>query len=130
MLTYILKRPLKTPFGDKPLPGGTARIYNPDSDGRLQLVGEASFGHSAAGEDVSLYAGNSFDLTAKRVQTEYTTTPEKRGNVTRTIATLGFKVTALLEDKRRLEQIRENVRRIARPNAAFDVVDKVVRTLG
>lgn len=92
-MTYILKRPLKTPFGDKPLPGGTARIYNPDSDGRLQLVGEASFGHSAAGEDVSLYAGNSFDLTAKRVQTEYTTVPEKKGNVTRTIATLGFKVT-------------------------------------
>jgi len=92
-MTYILKRALKTPFGDKPLPGGTARIYNPDSEGRLQLVGEASFGHSAAGEDVSLYAGNSFDLTAKRVQTEYTTVPEKRGNVTRTIATLGFKVT-------------------------------------
>ena len=92
-MTYILKRPVKTPFGDKPLPGGTARIYNPDSDGRLQLVGEASFGHSAPGEDVSLYAGNSFDLTAKRVQTEYTTVPEKRGNVTRTIATLGYKVT-------------------------------------
>ena len=92
-MTYIIKRPLKTPFGDKPLPGGTARIFNPDSDGRLQLVGEASFGHSAPGEDLSLYAGNAFDLTAKRVQTEYTTTPEKRGNVTRTIATLGFKVT-------------------------------------
>ena len=92
-MTYTIKRPLKTPFGDKPLPGGTARIFNPDSDGRLQLVGEASFGHSAPGEDLSLYAGNAFDLTAKRVQTEYTTTPEKRGNVTRTIATLGFKVT-------------------------------------
>ena len=92
-MTYVLKRPLKTSFGDKPLPGGTARIYNPDSEGRLQLVGEATFGHSAPGEEVSLYAGNSFDLTAKRVQTEYTTVPEKRGNVTRTIATLGFKVT-------------------------------------
>ncbi len=92
-VSYILKRPLKTPFGDKPLPGGVARIFNPDSDGRLQLVGEASLGHTAAGQDLSLYAGTAFDLTAKRVQTEYTTTPEKRGNVTRTIATLGFKVT-------------------------------------
>ena len=92
-VSYILKRPLKTPFGDRPLPGGVARIFNPDSDGRLQLVGEASLGHTAAGQDVSLYAGNAFDLTAKRVQTEYTTTPEKRGNTTRTIATLGFKVT-------------------------------------
>ena len=92
-VSYVLKRPLKTPFGDKPLPGGVARIYNPDSEGRLQLVGEASTSHSAPGEDLSLYAGNAFDLTAKRVQTEYTTVPEKRGNVTRTIATLGFKVT-------------------------------------
>ena len=92
-VSYILKRPLKTPFGDKPLPGGVARIFNPDSDGRLQLVGEASLGHTAAGQDLSLYAGNAFDLTAKRVQTDYTTTPEKRGNTTRTIASLGFKVT-------------------------------------
>jgi hypothetical protein len=92
-VSYILKRPLKTPFGDRPLPGGVARIFSPDSDDRLQLVGEASMGHTAAGEEVSLYAGNAFDLTAKRVQTEYTTAPEKRGTTTRTIATLGFKVT-------------------------------------
>jgi processive 1,2-diacylglycerol beta-glucosyltransferase len=38
------------------------------------------------------------------------------------IATLGFKVNALLEDRGRLEQLRANVRRIARPSAAFDVV--------
>lgn len=92
-VSYIIKRPLKSGFGDKPLPGGVARIFNPDSDGRLQLVGEASMGHTAAGQDLSLYAGNAFDLTAKRIQTEYTTVPEKRGNVTRTIATLGIKVT-------------------------------------
>jgi hypothetical protein len=92
-VSYLLNRPLKTAFGSIPLPGGVARIYNPDSEGRLQLVGEASLGHTAGGEDVSLYAGNAFDLTAKRVQTEYATAPEKRGNVTRTVATLGFKVT-------------------------------------
>jgi hypothetical protein len=92
-VSYILKRPLKTPFGDKPLPGGVARIYNPDSEGRLQLVGEASMGHTAAGEDLTLYAGTAFDLTAKRVQTEYVTTPEKRGSVTRTVATFSYKVT-------------------------------------
>lgn len=92
-VSYILKRPLKTPFGDKPLPGGVARIYEADRDGRLQLVGEAGMGHTAAGNDLSLYAGNAFDLTAKRVQTEYTTTPEKRGTITRTVATVGIKVT-------------------------------------
>ncbi len=92
--SYIIKRPLKTPFGDKPIPGGTARVYNPDSEGRLQLVGEASVGHTAAGEDLSLYAGDAFDLTAKRIQTDYTSTQEKRatgGN--RTVLNTSYKVT-------------------------------------
>ena len=92
-VSYVLKRALKTPFGDVALPGGTARIYDPDKEGRLQLVGEAAFGHTAAGEELSLYAGNAFDLTAKRIQTDYVTTPEKKGNVTRTIATLAYRVT-------------------------------------
>jgi hypothetical protein len=59
----------------------------------LQLVGEASFGHSAAGEDVSLYAGNSFDLTAKGCRRNTRRVPEKRGNVTAPSRRFGFKVT-------------------------------------
>jgi processive 1,2-diacylglycerol beta-glucosyltransferase len=39
-------------------------------------------------------------------------------------AILPHKVAALLEDPKRLKQLRENVRRIARPRAAFDVVEK------
>ena len=39
-------------------------------------------------------------------------------------ATLTYKITALLEDKKRMDQLRQNVRRIARPRAAFDVVEK------
>jgi processive 1,2-diacylglycerol beta-glucosyltransferase len=38
------------------------------------------------------------------------------------IATLSHKLTALLREPKRLAQLRENVRRIARPRAAFDVV--------
>jgi processive 1,2-diacylglycerol beta-glucosyltransferase len=40
------------------------------------------------------------------------------------IATLSHKLTSLLADPKRLEQLRANVRRIARPRAAFDVVHK------
>jgi processive 1,2-diacylglycerol beta-glucosyltransferase len=40
------------------------------------------------------------------------------------VATLSHKVTALLSEPGRLEQLRHNVRRIARPRAAFDVVEK------
>jgi len=40
------------------------------------------------------------------------------------IGTLGWKVEELLRDTSRLQQMRANVRRIARPRAAFDVVEK------
>jgi processive 1,2-diacylglycerol beta-glucosyltransferase len=40
------------------------------------------------------------------------------------IATLGYKITELLEDRKRLDEVRRNVRRIARPRAAFDVVER------
>ena len=51
---YTLKRPRKTEFGDRPLPGGVVRLFQPDSAGRAQLVGEASMDHTPAGEDVRL----------------------------------------------------------------------------
>lgn len=70
-VTYVLTRPESSAFGKLPLPGGVARLYEADSQGRLQLVGESGMGHTAAGQDVRLYAGNAFDLTARRVQTSY-----------------------------------------------------------
>ncbi len=45
------------------------------------------------------------------------------------LATLGYKVNALLKDAARLEQLRANVRRIAKPRAAFDVVTKSLKVL-
>lgn len=86
---YVLKREARTPFGQKPMPGGTWRLFEPDSAGRLQLVGEAGSQHSAAGQDLRLTAGAAFDLTAERVQTEYVTQREAR----RTVATVGYRVT-------------------------------------
>jgi hypothetical protein len=70
-VTYTLPREPKTAFGDLPLPGGTWRLLEPDREGRLQLVGVAGTGHTAAGEDLRLNAGTAFDLTARMVQTEY-----------------------------------------------------------
>jgi hypothetical protein len=86
---YTLKREAKTPFGDLPLPGGAWRLYEPDGQGRLQLIGEAAAGHTAAGQDVRLQAGSAFDLTAKRIQTSYATQRDSN----RTIATAGYRVT-------------------------------------
>jgi len=88
-VTYVLRRPARTAFGDLPIPGGTVRIYQADEAGRPQLIGEASVGHTAAGQDLRVDAGSAFDLTAHRVQTSYVT----RRDSSRTIATAGYRVT-------------------------------------
>src|SRR5436189_5980657 len=39
---YTLKLARCTAFGDRPLPAGTVQLYEPDSSGRVQLIGERS----------------------------------------------------------------------------------------
>jgi hypothetical protein len=93
-VSYTLKRPHKSEFGDRPLPGGVARMYRPDSAGRPQLVGEASIEHTPAGRDLRLDAGVAFDLTARRVQTSYVTRRDSTGaHGVRTVATAEYRVT-------------------------------------
>ncbi len=93
-VSYTLKRPHKSELGDRPLPGGVARIYQPDSAGRPQLVGEAALDHTPAGRDLRLDAGVAFDLTARRVQTSYVTRRDStKAHGVRTIATADYRVT-------------------------------------
>ena len=93
-ITYTLKRPRKTSFGDRPLPGGVGRVYQQDSSGALQLVGEASLEHTAPGNDLKLKAGNAFDLTARRVQTSYVTRRDStKARGAHTVATADYRVT-------------------------------------
>jgi hypothetical protein len=92
-VSYVLKRPRKTDFGDRPIPGGVARLFQADSAGRLQLVGEASLDHTPAGEDLRLSAGTAFDLTARRVQTTYVTKRDSTKAGWRTLATADYRVT-------------------------------------
>jgi hypothetical protein len=80
---YTLTRARRTPFGDAPVPGGAARIFQSDSAGRLQLVGEAGIGHTAPGEAMRIDAGTAFDLVAKRIQTDWQQGTEPVPNVQR-----------------------------------------------
>jgi hypothetical protein len=91
-VSYTLKRPRKTDFGDRPLPGGVARLFQADSSGRLQLVGEASMDHTPAGQDLRLSAGTAFDLKARRVQTSYATRRDSTKAGWRTLATADYRV--------------------------------------
>jgi processive 1,2-diacylglycerol beta-glucosyltransferase len=45
-------------------------------------------------------------------------------------ATLAYKVATLLDDPKRLQQVRESAARIGRPRAAFDVAEEGLRLLG
>ena len=67
-VSYLVRRPAKTPFGDTPLPGGTVRVLSPDSAGRLQLLGEVEIQHTPAGRELHLATGTAFDVTAERTQ--------------------------------------------------------------
>ena len=68
---YTIKRAAKTSFGDRPLPAGTVQLYQADSSGRVQLIGEASNDHTAPGRDLRVQSGDAFDITVERVQTDW-----------------------------------------------------------
>jgi len=93
---YTLKRAAKTPFGDRPLPAGTVQLYQADSSGRVQLIGEASNDHTAPGRDLRLQSGDAFDVTAERVQTDFnqeTLPAPRRGLPNRQRVTAAYRVT-------------------------------------
>jgi len=93
---YTFRRSRGSPFGDRPLPGGTVQLYQADSSGRVQLVGEATIDHTPAGKDVRVQSGDAFDVTAERVQTDYTQEQLpalRRGLPTRQRVTASYRVT-------------------------------------
>ena len=93
---YTLRRARGTPFGDRPLPGGTVQLYQADSAGRVQLLGEARSDHTAPGRDLRLQSGDAFDVTAERLQTDYNQEqipPARRGMPARQRITAAYRVT-------------------------------------
>jgi hypothetical protein len=93
---YTLKRPRGTPFGERPLPAGTVQLYQADSAGRVQMLGEAPNDHTAPGRDLRVQSGDAFDVTAERVETEYAQEqipPPRRGMPARQRVTASYRVT-------------------------------------
>lgn len=54
-----------------PLPGGVMRMYQEDSEGSLQFLGEDRVQHTPKDETVRLQAGKAFDVVADRKQTDF-----------------------------------------------------------
>ena len=49
----------------EPLPAGTLRMYEKDSSGNLQFIGESAFPRTAVGEKIELNTGSAFDIWVK-----------------------------------------------------------------
>ena len=67
---YKFKNAEKSSLG-MPLPAGTMRIYQADSHGETLFAGEDRIGHTPKDEEISLHAGNAFDVVAERKQTDF-----------------------------------------------------------
>lgn len=67
---YRVKNDAKAGLG-VPLPKGIVRVYQADSRGGTQFVGEDRIEHTPKDETITLKAGNAFDVTCERKQTDF-----------------------------------------------------------
>lgn len=54
-----------------PLPRGVVRVYKEDGSGRVQFIGEDRIDHTPKNETIRLKLGESFDVTADKIQTDF-----------------------------------------------------------
>jgi len=54
-----------------PMPAGTVRVYQADSHGGTQFVGEDRIAHTPKDEELNLKIGNAFDVACERKQTDF-----------------------------------------------------------
>jgi hypothetical protein len=67
---YELKNEEKTGLG-MPLPAGIVRVYQSDSKGGVQFVGEDRIDHTPKDETIKLKIGNAFDVVCERKQVDF-----------------------------------------------------------
>jgi hypothetical protein len=67
---YQFKNDEKAGLG-MPMPAGTVRVYQSDSKGGVQFVGEDRINHTPKDETIDLRIGNAFDVVCERKQTDF-----------------------------------------------------------
>ncbi len=67
---YKFKNDEKSGLG-MPMPAGNVRVYQADSKGGVQFVGEDRINHTPKDEMLSLHIGNAFDVVCERKQTDW-----------------------------------------------------------
>ncbi len=94
------------------LPAGIVRIYQRDSSGRAQFLGEDRIGHTPRNESLTLKVGEAFDLRAERALVRY----RDLGNCDR------FTVEYSLRNRKK-EEVEIEVREYAPAFAEWDILD-------
>ena len=67
---YQFRNEQKSGLG-MPMPAGTVRVYQADSHGGVQFVGEDAIGHTPKDETLNLKIGHAFDVACERKQTDF-----------------------------------------------------------
>lgn len=67
---YEVKNDQKSGLG-MPMPAGVVRVYQADSKGGTQFVGEDRIDHTPKDETLNLKIGTAFDVTSERKQTDF-----------------------------------------------------------
>ena len=67
---YQLKNDEKSGLG-MPMPAGNVRVYQSDSKGGVQFVGEDRIDHTPKDETLRLHIGNAFDVVCERNQVDF-----------------------------------------------------------
>jgi hypothetical protein len=67
---YTFKNDERSGLG-MPLPAGVVRVYQADSKGGIQFVGEDRIGHTPKDETLRLQIGSAFDVVCERKQIDY-----------------------------------------------------------
>lgn len=70
LIQLVIKNDKASNLG-MPLPMGTVKVYQRDSSGSLQLLGEDNIDHTPKDEEVTLTVGRAFDIRAERKRTAF-----------------------------------------------------------
>jgi hypothetical protein len=78
-----------------PMPSGTIRVYQADTRGGLQFMGEDRIGHTPKDETLNLKIGHAFDVVAERRQLTFDRLSDRVFETTHEIVLRNHKTTAV-----------------------------------
>jgi len=94
---YSLRNDEKSGLG-MPMPMGNVRVYQQDSKGGVQFVGEDRIDHTPKDETVTLQIGTAFDIVCERKQTDYKSLPGRYWEMEFEVTLRNHKETPIVVD--------------------------------